>query len=333
MATSTSEDEANISKLTQHIEDLSTNNDIILEVCANCGKEGTNLNTCNKCKTATYCNTSCKKKHRSKHKQDCERRVAELQEEELERKKRAAELHDEKLFKKPLPKEDCPICMLLLPGMETGSKYKACCGKYICSGCIYAVRIRDGLGLCPFCRTPTPTSVEIVEQYKKRVEVDDAVAIYEMGCCYYHGIYGLPQNIYKALELWHRAAELGSASSYYSIGDAYHSGIGVERNEKKATHYFELAAIGGHMGSRNNLGCLEGKAGNYDRALKHFMIAAGSGEKESLSAIQDMFKMGMATKEDYTQALRVYQAYLGEIKSVQRNEAAAANERYKYYEV
>ena len=61
------------------------------------------------------------------------------------------------------------------------------------------------------------------------------------------------------------------------------------------------------------------------------MISAGGGEKESLGAIQEMFKMGVATKEDYTQALRAYQAYLGEIKSVQRNEAAAADEEFKYY--
>ena len=44
-----------------------------------------------------------------------------------------------------------------------------------------------------------------------------------------------------------------------------------------------------------------------------------------------MFKTGVATKDDYTQALRAYQAYLGEIKSVQRNEAAAADEEFKYY--
>ena len=56
--------------LTQEIENLSITSDIILTICANCGKEGSNLNTCNKCKGATYCNASCKKKHRSKHKVD-----------------------------------------------------------------------------------------------------------------------------------------------------------------------------------------------------------------------------------------------------------------------
>ena len=75
---------------------------------------------CNKCEGATYCNASCKKKHRAKHKEACERRIAELHEEELERERRAAEFHDEKLFKKPPPNEDCPICMLPLPFLHFG---------------------------------------------------------------------------------------------------------------------------------------------------------------------------------------------------------------------
>ena len=66
--------------LKQNIEDLS-NNENDMSVCANCGKEGINLNLCNKCKEATYCNAACKKKHRSKHKKQCERRVAELHDE------------------------------------------------------------------------------------------------------------------------------------------------------------------------------------------------------------------------------------------------------------
>ena len=60
---------------------------------------------------------------------------------------------------------------------------------------------------------------EMIEQYKKRMELGDAQAIYNLGCWYYNGRYGLPQDHAKALELWHRAAELGSAKSYYNIGN------------------------------------------------------------------------------------------------------------------
>ena len=50
---------------------------VVLSVCASCGKEGSsdNMNTCNKCKQVKYCNAACKKKHRSKHKKQCEEYV------------------------------------------------------------------------------------------------------------------------------------------------------------------------------------------------------------------------------------------------------------------
>ena len=37
------------------------------------------------------------------------------------------------------------------------------------------------------------------------------------------------------------------------------------------------------------------------------------------------------TKDEYSKALRAYQSYLGEIKSDQRDEAAAYDEEFKYY--
>ena len=318
-------------QLTQQTEDLSITDDL-LTICANCGKEGNNPNTCNKCKAATYCNAACKKKHRHKHKEACENRVAELHEEVLEREKKEAELHDEKLFKQPPPAEDCPICMLLLPSLYTGYKYNSCCGKMICSGCIHAVEKRDGgVGLCPFCRTPAPHTDEVIEQMKKRVEIGDAEAIRNLGCHYNNGRRGFQQDHAKALELWHKAGELGNALSYYNIGNLYYFGRGVERDETKAVHYYELGAIGGVDRARHNLGAYEYKAGNMDRALKHFMIAVGSGDTDALNAIQTLFMDGKATKDDYAKALRAYQANLVEIKSPQRDEAATVDDEYKYY--
>ena len=298
----------------------SIDNDII-SLCANCGKgeeESGSLKSCMACKMVRYCNRDCQITHRPQHKKAC--------------KKRAVELYDEKLFKQPPPAEDCPICMLPLPSLHMGSKYKTCCGKIICSGCIHAVEKRDGgVGLCPFCRTPAPTSDEMIGQVKKRMEIGDAEAIYEMGCCYSNGSCGMPQDRAKALELCHQAAEIGHASSHYSIGVAYKLGNGVERDEKKAVHYMELSAMEGNVGARHNLGVSEYNAGNCDRALKHYMIAAGSGCTVSLEKIKQMFMKGYATKDDYAKALRVYQANLVEIKSAQRDQAAAFDDGFKYY--
>ena len=68
-----------------------------------------------------------------------------------------------------------------------------------------------------------------------------------------------------------------------------------------------------------------------DRALEHHMIAAGAGDNDSLGEIKQLYSEGHATKQDYTKALQSYQAYLDEIKSAQRDTAAAAREDYRYY--
>jgi len=296
--------------------------DVVLSVCANCGKTGDNLKACTACKLVKYCNRECQIAHRPKHKREC--------------RKRAAELHDEELFKQPPPEEDCPICFQLLPSFK-GSIYKTCCGKVICSGCINAP-VYDNEGnevdnkKCPFCRTPTPTSEEeMVKREKKRMDLNDHIAIYNQGCNYHEGACGFPQDHDKALELFHRAGDLGYAGAYLGIGNAYDVGQGVEVDKKKATHYYELAAMKGNALARQNLGREEGMAGNMDRALKHHLIAVRSGCAESLNRIKIYYSAGLATKSHYTKALQSYQTYLGEIKSDQRDKAAASSEMYRYY--
>ena len=312
--------------------------DDTLSVCANCGKEGSsdNMNSCNKCKQVKYCNAVCKKIHKKKHKKDCEefvRRAAEKHEEEL---RLAAEKHDEELFKQPPPADDCPICFIRMPTMQTGRRYKTCCGKRICNGCVYAP-VYDNQGnvvdnkTCPFCRTPLATTDdEIIKREKNRVEAEDPMAMHQLGLYYRRGMHGLPQDPEKALELYRRAGDLGNYEAYCTIGLAYENGEGVEVDKKTANHYYELAAMGGDADARCNLGINEAKAGNMDKSLKHFMIAAACGHG-SLDNIKDLYSIGVATKEDYTKALQLYQEYLGEIKSVQRDKAAANYENCRYY--
>ena len=316
------------------LQNMNTDDNNNASVCANCGKEGSSdeiNNTCNKCKMVKYCNAACKKKHRHKHKKECEEYVRLAA-------KRAAELHDEELFKPPPPAEDCQICFLRLPHlMQTGSKYQSCCGKVICSGCIHAP-VYDNQGnevdneKCPFCRIPTPyTNEEAIERLKKKIKAGDARAFYILGCFYSDELLGFPKDHTKALKLFLRAGELGFANAHYHIGDAYMIGKGVENDKKKATYYYELGALRGCQLSRFNLGINEALAGNFKRAIKHYLIAVEGGNSASLNVIKKLYTLGHASKEDYTKALQSYQTYLGEIKSSQRDEAAAAHECYRYY--
>jgi hypothetical protein len=288
----------------------------IATICANCGKEGAedSMNTCNKCDLVLYCNAACKKKHRSKHKKKCE--------------KQATELHDEQLFKEPPPPEECPICMLPPPLNDnhiTGMTFHSCCGKRICNGCIFAMKEtgRKNMTLCPFCKTPPPwTEAENVERIKKLMEKGNANAFFTLAGCYSKGISGVPQNWAKANELLLKAGELGSAEAYNDLGYSYYNGDGVAVDMKKAKHYYELAAMGGSVPARYNLGANEYEAGNYQRAYKHCIIAASMGDDDSLKAVKSGYMDGHVTKDQYTNTLREYQKSQDEMKSDMRDKAA-----------
>ena len=311
---------------------MNTSDNNNTSVCANCGKEGDDVNnTCNKCKMVKYCNAACKKKHRHKHKKECEEHVRLAAE-------HAAKLNDEKLFKQPPPlHEDCPICFLRLPYLVSGRRYQSCCGKVICTGCCFAP-IYDDQGnvivekTCAFCRVPMPeTDEESIERDKKRMEANDAIAIHNAGLDYMNGTNVYQQDYKKALELFHRAKDLGCTEAYCSISLAYLHGRGAEVDKKKAVHYCELAAMGGDVTARYNLGIKEAKAGNVDRAARHFIIAVRGGYAKSLERIKQLYSNGHATKEDYMKALQSFQTYLGEIKSEQRDKAAQSDDRFRYY--
>ena len=288
-------------------------------LCAKCGKEGgeDSMNTCNKCDLVVYCNAVCKKRHRSQHKNNCE--------------KRAAELYDEKLFKEPPSSEDCPICFLPLLFDMHESTFCSCCGKIICTGCDYTMTESGAKIICAYCRTPPAKSdEEEVRRLKKLMEKGNADAFNQLAGYYYCGINGMPQNRAKANELYLKAGELGCAGAYCNLGNVYREGMGVEIDMKKAKHYWELAAMKGDLYARNNLGAFEGNTGNHHRAMKHFLLAARAGCELSLDSVKGGYMVGCVTtgyvdgcvtKEEYTNTLREYQKSQDEMKSEARDKA------------
>ena len=94
-------------------------------------------------------------------------------------------------------------------------------------------------------------------------------------------------------------------------------------------HYYGLAAMMGDADARFNLGAIEQDSGNMDRVLKHYMTAVEcGGDVESLKRIAGS---GHTTNDEYEKALRAYHAYIAEIKSIQRDEAAADDENNIHY--
>ena len=85
---------------------------------------------------------------------------------------------------------------------------------------------------------------------------------------------------------------------------------------QKAKYYYELAATGGNVKGRYNLGKLEKRAGNVDSAVKHWMISAAAGDDNSMKAIHDGY-----TYDDIEKAWHAHKKARNEMKSEQRDAA------------
>lgn len=269
--------------------------DDVVRCCASCGiAEVDNirlLQDCTACNLVRFCSIECQREHSLQHKHDCcsTKRVLTT-----------AESRDEILFKQPERTHDgdCPICLIPLSIDLNKSTMMACCSKVICIGCDYAIQIReveDRLdSICPFCREHIPTSQEEADRNRmKRIEVNDPVAIRQMGARY------CSEGDYKsAFQYYTKAAELGDVGAHYELSLMYRDGKVVEKDKEKELYLLEQAAIRGHPFARHNLGCAEWKNDRHDRAMKHFIIAAKLGHDNSLGALKLGFQRGLVSKED-----------------------------------
>ena len=159
------------------------------------------------------------------------------------------------------------------------------------------------------------------------MEKGNANAFYQLAGYYANGSDGMPQDWAKANELFLKAGELGCAEAYHNLGCLYIC-PGVKADKKKAKYYWEIAAIKGGVIARYKIGVLEGKAGNHQRAMKHFMIAAKAGYNKSLDLVQAGFMDGIVTKGEYESTLRAFHERQTEMKSEARDFSSRWNQKY-----
>ncbi len=151
---------------------------------------------------------------------------------------------------------------------------------------------------------PTPTPEEVIEE-----------ALTE-GRNYYYGLNGVTADNDKALEAFQKAADLDSAEAYYyigsihsraeeydesikslekaielgnsmaklALGDYYHFGQGVEKDNVKAKELFEAAVNEGCIESNVGLGWIyltgDGVDADVSKAIEYFELATSGTELE-----------------------------------------------------
>mmetsp|Transcript_8821 Transcript_8821/g.24892 ORF Transcript_8821/g.24892 Transcript_8821/m.24892 type:complete len:480 (-) Transcript_8821:566-2005(-) len=231
---------------------------------------------------------------------------------------------DPELWKPHPPTEDCPICFVPLPLKEEESEgFFTCCGQLVCCSCIRehirAVNVTNMKRekkeqqplekTCPFCRSPSAKSdTEQIQQYEDKVRKGDTKAALIVAGRYLEGLNGLPKDTSKALELFHRSADMGSAEATAMLGLIYTSeGWGVPIQKKKGLVYLENATKMGSVTAREFLGVLEAEKGNTEHAIRHFKLSASAGHVLAMKALWKYFYKGKLCKAELEDTLRAHQ--------------------------
>jgi TPR repeat protein len=199
---------------------------------------------------------------------------------------------------------------------EETEAYYPCCGKSICKGCAHSFCKSENMK-CPFCNSDQAdkTDEDRVAELMKRVEANDPGAMCLLAGNYHCGGRGVQQDQTKAIELWSRAADLGNTMAHNNLADIYDE----EGYLKKAKFHYEAAAMAGCEVARCTVGYTEHVAGNVERAVKHWTIAASAGNYEAMYNLLIALKKRDLSRESIDSTLEAYNNSCAEMRSEARD--------------
>lgn len=233
-------------------------------------------------------------------------------------------------WKRPI-REECPICMLPMPPFDLQKAeviYLTCCGKTICCGCMMSRDIVDmkepteNGRSCPFCRRKP--GGDPVEKNMKLAKAGYCMSMFVLGNYYFDGLVGLKEDKREALKWYHKAMDAGSAVAALKIYKIYKYGDGIERDKAQSIYYLQKAADLGLPSGCFILAAHFMEMHNIWASMLYLRKAAicGSEVPSIFKALQQGYREGYITKDEYAATLREHQEVINEMKSESR-------ERYK----
>ena len=104
----------------------------------------------------------------------------------------------------------------------------------------------------------------------------------------------------RAIKLQKEAAEKGYVDAYYSLGDIYEYGIGVEEDLVKAAKWYLKAAENGHLEGSFRVGLMyeygEGVEKNFKKAMEWYHVAASKEHLEAQYQLSIAYEHGDITE-------------------------------------
>ena len=146
--------------------------------------------------------------------------------------------------------------------------------------------------------------------FEKAAGMGSKIAITDTGAAYLFGK-GVPQDYTKARELFEKADARGDHLAVALLGVLYHNGWGVEQDYVQARQLYEKAAATGERLAMRNLGNLyasgSGVPKDYTMARRWYEKAARAGLPEAMNNLGLFYQNGWGGPQDYTKARQLYE--------------------------
>jgi len=118
-----------------------------------------------------------------------------------------------------------------------------------------------------------------------------AEAQLNLGDCYHRGN-GVEKDEAEAIKWYRKAADQGNAGAQCLLGNAYYNGIGLEKDEGEAVKWYSKSADQGDDMAQFFLGACyangEGVEKNPDEAAKWLRKSAGQGNAKAQSLLKEL---------------------------------------------
>jgi hypothetical protein len=121
------------------------------------------------------------------------------------------------------------------------------------------------------------------------------------------------------------AAPGGNPDAQYRLGIHYQTGLGLEKDDFEAAHWYEKAALQGHLEAVNALGMLLYAHDDYTNAAIWFERGAEAGDAKSQCNLAALYRKGVGVSRNDELAFHWFQ------KSALQNSALAQAELGRMY--
>lgn len=149
----------------------------------------------------------------------------------------------------------------------------------------------------------------IIEEVEHKSEAGDPRFTLILGDMFSFGL-GKEKDFEKALELYHKAAELGSLEAMCDLGYMYLVGQGTDMNKETSAYWYKKSADLGYLHSIRDIGQSymkgEGVPVDYAEACRYFKIASENNYSHGTTDLAYCYLNGLGVEKNLKEAENLY---------------------------